>query len=132
MSPLASDLSAVLKNDAEGIGLFRSEFIYMGRETQPSEEEQFTIYKLAIETMAGKRVIIRTLDIGADKEASAFHLPKEDNPALGLRAIRISLNVRRSSRCSCVPSSAPALTAKPPSCSHSLLPSGKCGRRRRS
>lgn len=87
----ASDLSAVLKNDAEGIGLFRSEFIYMGRETLPSEEEQFTIYKLAIETMAGKRVIIRTLDIGADKEASAFHLPKEDNPALGLRAIRISL-----------------------------------------
>lgn len=87
----ASDLSAVLKNDAEGIGLFRSEFIYMGRETLPSEEEQFNIYKLAIETMAGKRVIIRTLDIGADKEASAFHLPKEDNPALGLRAIRISL-----------------------------------------
>lgn len=72
----ASDLSAVLKNDAEGIGLFRSEFIYMGRETLPSEEEQFNIYKLAIETMAGKRVIIRTLDIGADKEASAFHLPK--------------------------------------------------------
>lgn len=87
----ASDLSAVLKNDAEGIGLFRSEFIYMGRETLPSEEEQFNIYKLAIETMAGKRVIIRTLDIGADKEASSFHLPKEDNPALGLRAIRISL-----------------------------------------
>lgn len=87
----ASDLSAVLKNDAEGIGLFRSEFIYMGRETLPSEEEQFNIYKLAIETMACKRVIIRTLDIGADKEASAFHLPKEDNPALGLRAIRISL-----------------------------------------
>ncbi len=87
----ASDLSAVLKNDAEGIGLFRSEFIYMGRETLPSEEEQFNIYKLAIETMAGKRVIIRTLDIGADKEASTFHLPKEDNPALGLRAIRISL-----------------------------------------
>lgn len=87
----ASDLSAVLKNDAEGIGLFRSEFIYMGREKLPSEEEQFNIYKLAIETMAGKRVIIRTLDIGADKEASAFHLPKEENPALGLRAIRISL-----------------------------------------
>lgn len=87
----ASDLAAVLKNDAEGIGLFRSEFIYMGRDTLPSEEEQFNIYKLAIETMAGKRVIIRTLDIGADKEASAFHLPKEDNPALGLRAIRISL-----------------------------------------
>lgn len=87
----SSDLAAVLKNDAEGIGLFRSEFIYMGRDTLPSEEEQFNIYKLAIETMAGKRVIIRTLDIGADKEASAFHLPKEDNPALGMRAIRISL-----------------------------------------
>ena len=87
----ASDLAAVLKNDAEGIGLFRSEFIYMGRDTLPSEEEQFNIYKLAIETMAGKRVIIRTLDIGGDKEASAFHLPKEENPALGMRAIRISL-----------------------------------------
>ena len=87
----ASDLAAVLKIDAEGIGLFRSEFIYMGRDTLPSEEEQFNIYKLAIETMAGKRVIIRTLDIGADKEASAFHLPKEENPALGMRAIRICL-----------------------------------------
>ena len=87
----ASDLAAVLKNDAEGIGLFRSEFIYMGRDTLPSEEEQFNIYKLAIETMAGKRVIIRTLDIGAVKEASAFHLPKEENPALGMRAIRICL-----------------------------------------
>lgn len=87
----ASDLAAVLKNDAEGIGLFRSEFIYMGRDTLPSEEEQFNIYKLAIETMAGKRVIIRTLDIGADKEASAFHLPKEETPALGMRAIRICL-----------------------------------------
>lgn len=87
----ASDLAAVLKNDAEGIGLFRSEFIYMGRDTLPNEEEQFNIYKLAIETMAGKRVIIRTLDIGADKEASAFHLPKEENPALGMRAIRICL-----------------------------------------
>ena len=87
----ASDLAAVLKNDAEGIGLFRSEFIYMGRDTLPSEEEQFNIYKLAIETMAGKRVIIRTLDIGADKEASSFHLPKEENPALGMRAIRICL-----------------------------------------
>lgn len=87
----ASDLAAVLKNDAEGIGLFRSEFIYMGRDTLPTEEEQFNIYKLAIETMAGKRVIIRTLDIGADKEAPAFHLPKEENPALGLRAIRICI-----------------------------------------
>lgn len=87
----AADLAAVLKNDAEGIGLFRSEFIYIGKNTLPTEEEQFNIYKLAIETMAGKRVIIRTLDVGADKEASCMNLPKEDNPALGLRAIRISL-----------------------------------------
>lgn len=87
----ATDLAAVLKNDAEGIGLFRSEFLYMGRDTLPTEEEQFNIYRLVIETMAGKRVIIRTLDIGADKEAESFHLPKEDNPALGMRAIRISL-----------------------------------------
>lgn len=87
----ATDLAAVLKNDAEGIGLFRSEFLYMGRDTLPTEEEQFNIYRLIIETMAGKRVIIRTLDIGADKEAESFHLPKEDNPALGMRAIRISL-----------------------------------------
>lgn len=87
----AADLAAVLKNDAEGIGLFRSEFIYIGKDTLPTEEEQFNIYKLAIETMAGKRVIIRTLDVGADKEASCMNLPKEDNPALGLRAIRISL-----------------------------------------
>jgi phosphotransferase system enzyme I (PtsI) len=87
----ATDLAAVLKNDAEGIGLFRSEFLYMGKDTLPTEEEQFNIYRLVIETMAGKRVIIRTLDIGADKEAESFHLPKEDNPALGMRAIRISL-----------------------------------------
>lgn len=86
-----TDLAAVLKNDAEGIGLFRSEFLYMGKDTLPTEEEQFNIYRLVIETMAGKRVIIRTLDIGADKEAESFHLPKEDNPALGMRAIRISL-----------------------------------------
>lgn len=87
----ATDLAAVLKNDAEGIGLFRSEFLYMGKDTLPTEEEQFNIYRLVIEAMAGKRVIIRTLDIGADKEAESFHLPKEDNPALGMRAIRISL-----------------------------------------
>ncbi len=87
----ATDLAAVLKNDAEGIGLFRSEFLYMGKDTLPTEEEQFNIYRLVIETMAGKRVIIRTLDIGADKEAESFHLPKGDNPALGMRAIRISL-----------------------------------------
>lgn len=87
----AGDLAAVIKNDAESIGLFRSEFIYMGRDTLPTEEEQFKIYKLAAETMAGKRVIIRTLDIGNDKQASAFGLPKEVNPALGMRAIRVSL-----------------------------------------
>ena len=85
------DLAAVIKNDAESIGLFRSEFIYMGRDTLPTEEEQFKIYKLAAETMAGKRVIIRTVDIGNDKQASAFGLPKEVNPALGMRAIRVSL-----------------------------------------
>lgn len=87
----AGDLAAVIKNDAESIGLFRSEFIYMGRDTIPTEEEQFKIYKLAAETMAGKRVIIRTVDIGNDKQASAFGLPKEVNPALGMRAIRVSL-----------------------------------------
>lgn len=87
----AGDLAAVIKNDAESIGLFRSEFIYMGRDTLPIEEEQFKIYKLAAETMAGKGVIIRTVDIGNDKQASAFGLPKEVNPALGMRAIRVSL-----------------------------------------
>ena len=87
----AGDLAAVIKNDAESIGLFRSEFIYMGRDTLPTEEEQFKLYKLAAETMAGKRVIIRTVDIGNDKQASAFGLPKEVNPALGMRAIRVSL-----------------------------------------
>ena len=87
----AGDLAAVIKNDAESIGLFRSEFIYMGRDTLPTEEEQFKIYKLAAETMDGKRVIIRTVDIGNDKQASAFGLPKEVNPALGMRAIRVSL-----------------------------------------
>ena len=87
----AGDLAAVIKNDAESIGLFRSEFIYMGRDTLPTEEEQFKIYKLAAETIAGKRVIIRTVDIGNDKQASAFGLPKEVNPALGMRAIRVSL-----------------------------------------
>lgn len=87
----AGDLAAVIKNDAESIGLFRSEFIYMGRDTLPTEEEQFKIYKLVAETMAGKGVIIRTVDIGNDKQASAFGLPKEVNPALGMRAIRVSL-----------------------------------------
>ena len=83
------DLAAVLANDAEGIGLFRSEFIYLENEDYPTEEYQFAKYKLAAETMAGKRVIIRTLDIGADKQAAYFNLPQEENPALGYRAIRI-------------------------------------------
>ena len=85
------DLGLVLKNDAGGIGLFRSEFIYLGSQDYPTEEEQFEIYKTVAQTMAGKKVIIRTLDIGADKQADYFALPKEENPAMGLRAIRICL-----------------------------------------
>ncbi len=85
------DLGLVLKNDAGGIGLFRSEFIYLGSEDYPTEDEQFAIYKQVAETMAGKKVIIRTLDIGADKQADYFELPHEENPALGMRAIRICL-----------------------------------------
>lgn len=85
------DLAYVLANDAGGIGLFRSEFVYLESSTYPTEEEQFMIYKKAAETMAGKRVIIRTLDIGADKQADYFNLDKEENPAMGLRAIRICL-----------------------------------------
>ncbi len=85
------DLSTVLLNDAGGIGLFRSEFIYLERDHFPSEEEQFAIYKQVAQTMAGKRVIIRTLDIGADKQCDYFDLKKEENPALGCRAIRICL-----------------------------------------
>ena len=85
------DLGAVLQNDAAGIGLFRSEFIYLESETFPTEEEQFNIYRTVAESMAGKPVIIRTLDIGADKQCDYFGLDKEDNPALGLRAIRICL-----------------------------------------
>ena len=85
------DLGLVLKNDAGGIGLFRSEFIYLGSSDYPTEEEQFAIYKQVAQTLAGKKVIIRTLDIGADKQADYFALPKEENPALGLRAIRICL-----------------------------------------
>lgn len=85
------DLAAVLQNDAEGIGLFRSEFIYLERDSFPTEEEQFEIYKTAVEAMAGKRVIIRTLDIGADKQCGYFEMEKEENPALGCRAIRICL-----------------------------------------
>lgn len=85
------DLAYVLQNDAGGIGLFRSEFIYLESSTYPTEEEQFRIYRKTAETMAGKRVIIRTLDIGADKQADYFGLDKEENPAMGLRAIRICL-----------------------------------------
>ncbi len=87
----ASDVGLVLQNDAQGIGLFRSEFIYLESEDFPTEEQQFLIYKRVVETMAGKKVIIRTLDIGADKQAGYFDLDKEENPALGYRAIRICL-----------------------------------------
>ena len=86
-----SDIGYVLENDAGGIGLFRSEFLYMGRDTFPTEEEQFEAYKQAARMMAGKKVIIRTLDIGADKQADYFGLEKEENPAMGYRAIRICL-----------------------------------------
>ena len=85
------DLALVLQNGAEGIGLFRSEFLYLESETYPTEDEQFEVYKKVAETMAGKRVIIRTLDIGADKQADYFELAKEENPAMGVRAIRICL-----------------------------------------
>ena len=85
------NIGAVLLNDAGGIGLFRSEFIYLGSSDFPTEHEQFKIYKRVLEGMAGKRVIIRTLDIGADKQCDYFNLEKEENPALGLRAIRICL-----------------------------------------
>lgn len=85
------DLALVLENDAAGIGLFRSEFIYLDKDDYPTEEEQFAIYKSVVETMAGKPVIIRTLDIGADKQCDYFNMEREDNPALGYRAIRICL-----------------------------------------
>lgn len=87
----SGDVGAVLQNDAEGIGLFRSEFLYLENDNFPTEEQQFAVYKLVAETMAGKKVIIRTLDIGADKQADYFQLEKEENPALGYRAIRICL-----------------------------------------
>lgn len=85
------DLGYVMENDAGGIGLFRSEFLYLGRNDFPTEEEQFQAYKQAVQIMAGKKVIIRTLDIGADKQVEYFNLGKEENPALGYRAIRICL-----------------------------------------
>lgn len=85
------DLALVLENDAEGIGLFRSEFLYLESDHYPTEEEQLKVYRAVAETMAGKRVIIRTLDIGADKQVDYFEMPKEENPAMGCRAIRICL-----------------------------------------
>ena len=85
------DVGYVLENDAGGIGLFRSEFLYLGREDFPTEEEQLQAYRQVLQTMGEKKVIIRTLDIGADKQVDYFHLGKEENPALGYRAIRICL-----------------------------------------
>ncbi len=85
------DVGYALENDAGGIGLFRSEFLYLGKNNYPTEEEQFQAYRQVVQTMAGKKVIIRTLDIGADKQVDYFHLGKEDNPAMGYRAIRICL-----------------------------------------
>ncbi len=85
------DVDSVLENDCEGIGLFRSEFLYLGRNDYPSEDEQFEAYKTVVSRMGGKKVIIRTLDIGADKQADYFKIAKEENPALGFRAIRICL-----------------------------------------
>lgn len=85
------DLATVIQNDAGGIGLFRSEFLYLERDHFPTEEEQLQIYKQVVQTMAGKRVIIRTLDIGADKQCDYFEMEKEENPAMGCRAIRICL-----------------------------------------
>lgn len=85
------DAASAIKNDAEGIGLFRSEFLFLESMDYPSEEAQFSAYKGTLEKMKGKRVVIRTLDIGADKNAAYFHMPKEENPALGIRAIRICL-----------------------------------------
>ena len=87
----ASDIGAVIKNDAAGIGLFRSEFLYLENDNFPTEEEQFKVYKYVAETMGQKQVIIRTLDIGADKQIDYFNLPHEENPAMGSRAIRICL-----------------------------------------
>lgn len=86
------DVASVLANDGQGIGLFRSEFLYLASQDYPTEEEQFRAYKEVAAAMYGKRVIIRTLDIGADKQVDYFHLHKEENPAMGLRAIRICLN----------------------------------------
>lgn len=88
-----SDIAVVLENDAHGIGLFRTEFLYMGRDSFPTEEEQFQIYKSVLENMAGKKVVFRTLDIGADKQVDYLGLEKEENPAMGYRGIRLCLGM---------------------------------------
>ncbi len=87
-----ADVMSALQNDAAGIGLFRSEFLYLEKDRYPTQEEQFQVYKSVVENMAGRRVIIRTCDVGADKQADYFQVPKEENPALGYRAIRICLD----------------------------------------
>lgn len=87
-----SDVASVLENDVDGIGLFRSEFLYLEKDTYPTEEEQFQAYQQVAKSMAGKKVIIRTLDIGADKQVPYFNLDQEENPAMGYRAIRICLD----------------------------------------
>ena len=87
-----ADTMSALQNDAEGIGLFRSEFLYLESKDFPTEEEQFQAYKTVAESMAGKKVVIRTLDIGADKQVDYFNLEREENPAMGYRAIRICLD----------------------------------------
>ena len=87
-----ADVANVLANDAAGIGLFRSEFLYLEKNDYPTEEEQFQVYKTVAQNMAGKKVVIRTLDIGADKQVDYFHMEHEDNPAMGYRAIRICLD----------------------------------------
>ena len=87
----AKDLEAVEQGDGDGIGLFRSEFLYLGRDDYPSEEDQYRAYRQVAQAMAGRMVVVRTLDIGADKQASYFALPQEENPAMGMRAIRICL-----------------------------------------
>lgn len=86
-----ADLGAALTGDADGVGLFRSEFLYLGRDDFPSEEDQYRAYREAVEAMGGRTVVVRTLDIGADKQADYFRLPREENPAMGMRAIRICL-----------------------------------------
>lgn len=85
-------MAAVLANDGQGIGLFRSEFLYLSASDYPTEDEQFEAYRSVADAMNGKRVVIRTLDIGADKQVDYFDMKEEENPALGVRAIRICLN----------------------------------------